>query len=679
MLPKAASPCSGAWEKYKPTQENDPSSAGAPGHGPTVVEVPESPVFVFSAAPPPASRYGNCVAAPKPPAMGSSVVVPRGGVSSDWRPDIVTASLDPSGDTWANPKLLRAELEWSVQERNRVRPGINPVTGSSSYVRPKESVGWTPDAPCYVQGAPTIRDEMMGLKESRAVWEPVEGTSGQSVPRGFGTSFAGIGLSGRNGFPMGGSGLGSGWNGGFSQPTGPSGGSGGGGPPPSGPSPSGPPGGGGGGGGGGGPPPSGPPGNGGNGGGAPGSGVPSGGGSGGGHGGSGRGPPGGFGPPGPPGPPGDPPGAPAGLGVVDPDDPRGPLSLFASMFESQQRMNERLIALQERDRVAKEQKDQWDGDTRLQIKQTIRKITATDSETLWQQFEDLERQLLQNNIRGFKAWYRYLELAIDEDARRWIESSNTREPGRQHVRAALAPGATDDDWKAVYRHARTELFRRAGLIVEPPGENAQRTWDAVVFPKNPSFADITKVLRKLSEARLMMVRCRKFDDSSEALEREMYDLKKKIPLGSPLRLHLYGHGFEPPDFDRFLDSVQRYQFALERGKHEPGRLGDEGGGTGEADWDEYEEDEEEYEEDEPGRALSDGRQAAGGLRGQPRRAPGGARPDDKAKPKAPRCTQCSGYHWVRPCPNDFTAKRGFDARRNPQIRCSFMDERHVGV
>ena len=62
--------------------------------------------------------------------------------------------------------------------------------------------------------------------------------------------------------------------------------------------------------------------------------------------------------------------------------------MFASMFESQQRMNERLIALQERDRVAKEQKDQWDGDTRLQIKQTIRKITATDSETLWQQFED---------------------------------------------------------------------------------------------------------------------------------------------------------------------------------------------------------------------------------------------------------------------------------------------------
>ena len=65
-------------------------------------------------------------------------------------------------------------------------------------------------------------------------------------------------------------------------------------------------------------------------------------------------------------------------------------------------MNERLIALQERDRVAKEQKDQWDGDTRLQIKQTIRKITATDSETLWQQLEDLERQLLRTTFEVLK-------------------------------------------------------------------------------------------------------------------------------------------------------------------------------------------------------------------------------------------------------------------------------------
>ena len=122
--------------------------------------------------------------------------------------------------------------------------------------------------------------------------------------------------------------------------------------------------------------------------------------------------------------------------------------------------------------------------------------------------------------------------------------------------------------------------------MEPPGENAQRTWDAIVFPKNPTFVDITKVLRKLSGARLMMVRCRMFDASPEALEREMYDLKKKIPVGSPLRVHLYGRGLEPPDFDRFLDSVQRYQFALERGKHEPGRLGEEEGDRGDVGWDE---------------------------------------------------------------------------------------------
>ena len=81
--------------------------------------------------------------------------------------------------------------------------------------------------------------------------------------------------------------------------------------------------------------------------------------------------------------------------------------------------------------------------------------------------------------------------------------------------------------------------------------------------------------------------------------------------------------------------VQRYQFALERGKHEPGRLGDEEDDRGEAGWDEYEDEEEYNDEEEPGRALHDGRQAANGLRGQSRRAPGGKRPDEKVKPKAP--------------------------------------------
>jgi len=41
----------------------------------------------------------------------------------------------------------------------------------------------------------------------------------------------------------------------------------------------------------------------------------------------------------------------------------------------------------------------------------------------------------------------------------------------------------------------------------------------VMFPKNPTFAEITKASPKLSEAGLMVVRCRKFDDLEEALER----------------------------------------------------------------------------------------------------------------------------------------------------------------
>ena len=84
----------------------------------------------------------------------------------------------------------------------------------------------------------------------------------------------------------------------------------------------------------------------------------------------------------------------------------------------------------------------------------------------------MERQLLQNNIKCFEVWYSYLELAIDDGGRRWIESSNARDPERQHVRVALSLGATDEDWRAVYRHARSGLFRRAGVIVAPRVEYA---------------------------------------------------------------------------------------------------------------------------------------------------------------------------------------------------------------
>ena len=68
--------------------------------------------------------------------------------------------------------------------------------------------------------------------------------------------------------------------------------------------------------------------------------------------------------------------------------------------------------LQEKDRFQEEQKDLWESDTRLQVKQSIRKISAAEGEKLWQEFEDFERQLHENGIRGYRAWFRYLVLLL---------------------------------------------------------------------------------------------------------------------------------------------------------------------------------------------------------------------------------------------------------------------------
>jgi hypothetical protein len=51
----------------------------------------------------------------------------------------------------------------------------------------------------------------------------------------------------------------------------------------------------------------------------------------------------------------------------------------------------------------------------------------------------------------------------------------------------------------------------------------------------------------------------------------MSDLKKKIPLGSPLRYHLYSRDHEPINFDSFFNEVQKYQVSLKKSKEKAGR------------------------------------------------------------------------------------------------------------
>ena len=78
--------------------------------------------------------------------------------------------------------------------------------------------------------------------------------------------------------------------------------------------------------------------------------------------------------------------------------------------------------------------------------------------------------------------------------------------------------------------------------------------------------------------------------------------------------------------------------------------------------------------------LNDLRQARGGLRRS------GSRPNVRQEPdkqaalaNIPQCPDCKGRHRVKPCPNVYATKDGFDPRKAEQsgTRCNYRDPVHV--
>jgi len=93
--------------------------------------------------------------------------------------------------------------------------------------------------------------------------------------------------------------------------------------------------------------------------------------------------------------------------------------------------------------------------------------------------------------------------------------------------------AADSDWESVYQQSRAELFRRAGVTIEVPGELAQRSWHSIAFPEHAPLNDITKTLKRLNEAQTMLVRCGKLDDAPAALGRESMSSRRRFRLVVP--------------------------------------------------------------------------------------------------------------------------------------------------
>ena len=237
------------------------------------------------------------------------------------------------------------------------------------------------------------------------------------------------------------------------------------------------------------------------------------------------------------------------------------VQVLSDMMRLHQRMDER-----------ESRKDMQVMDDKLKLEQKMKKITCVDSISLMEEIEEFEKLMQKNMVSTWRVWYRYFESALEEGPRQWIDGSHTREPGKSPYQAALTPNAPDDAWAVVYRLARGELMRKVGMAYDSPADQAQAMWDSIVFPADPSADEITKVFERLNRARIKMVNCGRIDDSKpDSRDREMADLKKKIPLGSALRFHLYSRDHEPINFDSFFNEVQKYQVSLKKSEEKAGR------------------------------------------------------------------------------------------------------------
>ena len=263
-----------------------------------------------------------------------------------------------------------------------------------------------------------------------------------------------------------------------------------------------------------------------------------------------------------------------------------------------------------------------------------------------------------------------------------------RDPGKAWYEYAQRPDAPDWARGDVYRLARTELARRVGLAYETPGDNAQMAWDALGFPKDPSYKEIDKILDQINLARNKMYQVERFDYSARSVEKEMSDLKRMVPLGTRLREHLYAREWQPTSFDAWFNAVQQWQLTLPRPKEESGKQGSErekaglapepvapsesqeGSTLGADPWEQGD-----PWQQEMGGRLNDNRMAGGGrYQGARPKAGTGQGGKGGAQPGwHPVCARCKGRHPSgMKCPTVVAIEAGSDASKQQGVHCDFF-------
>ena len=282
-----------------------------------------------------------------------------------------------------------------------------------------------------------------------------------------------------------------------------------------------------------------------------------------------------------------------------------------------------------------------------------------------------------------------LDDALEGKAKSWRNFCITTDPGRTIHAATLVAGATSQDFMTYYRYIRGQLFVRAGLQYENPGELTKKRWENIKIPGNLKFQDdLDEALETIITVYHQLVRHGVIIPGFAQDERRLVmDLGMKVERGTDFRTWFYGGDArqEIVTVSMWIARAQRYKSLLAHRKKELmlevteyGSRGGEADGedadggvdesTNDADW-----------EETIGR-LNDLRQARGGLRKSGSR-PGARNERDKQTVLAevPHCPDCKGRHRVKPCPNVYAKKDGFDPQKAEQsgTRCNYRDPVHT--
>jgi len=128
-----------------------------------------------------------------------------------------------------------------------------------------------------------------------------------------------------------------------------------------------------------------------------------------------------------------------------------------------------------------------DREARFKISRNIPKITSECGEALMRELDAFEEAFAKANPQSHKDWAMTLEDALEGKAKAWRDFVILQDPGRRLYQATMVAGATDLDYGNYYRYIRAELFKRANVHLDDPGEASRKRWENIRIPGNVRF------------------------------------------------------------------------------------------------------------------------------------------------------------------------------------------------